>query len=107
MAQGRCVGCGLVGSSRAVQRHTMSCERYIDLFRNANEPVLYPGAEYERYRDEELNPEAIAAAKRARIRVLVESQDARIAARESRWDTPEEILADLLAATPEELVSSA
>jgi hypothetical protein len=94
MPAGRCSGCGLNDSARKVALHVLTCSRYLDLFRQDPARCLDPAAEYERYRTEELNPEARAERRDVRLRDRFAELDRQQAVQADRWRTPPDLLDD-------------
>lgn len=89
MAQGRCAGCGKLGSACKIKDHCVQCPPWLLLFQRDPAAALDPAAEYIRWRDEDK-----ATERTTRRELTVVTTDASRAASLARFATPPDILAD-------------
>lgn len=91
MAQGRCVGCGHIGSSAQVGIHVLTCLEYLALYRTSPENCLDPETAYQRHRQETSQARAERRDQRLGRYEAIDRQHELEAA---RWKTPADILED-------------
>lgn len=95
MAQGRCSGCGKVGTSaKAMLRHTVSCDAYAEIYSKNPALALTPEEEYIRWRTQEGSSDAKEVRKDIQRQEIFRKMHDRIDQQHTRWATPKDILDD-------------
>jgi len=72
----------------------MNCASYLDLFRSHPERALEPKAEYDRWRREDMSPEAKDQRKAKRLAGTFARLDRERDKQARRWETPPDPLED-------------
>lgn len=94
MNMGRCAGCGYTHvSCKKVRNHTISCPKYIALFKSNRLACLDPTDEYDRFKREEGGDDAKAEAKEDRLSKRFAELDTRRLEQVGRWK-PRDLLDD-------------
>lgn len=89
MSQGRCAGCGEMGTAAEVSEHIRACTPYRQLFDDSPERALAPEEELRRWQEED-RPGERAGRKEA----AVSEADRRRGEQRARWETPPDPLED-------------
>jgi hypothetical protein len=87
-SKGRCAGCGAEGTIKRVAQHTVTCEKFAELFRKDPALALDPASAFRAYRAEDAQEERFDAkvAKRASIKDRLQGVASdREAAQQARW----------------------